>query len=128
MDPKQLRYTEEHEWVGASDGLHAVGITDFAQNALGDITYVELPEIGRQLEPNEDAAIVESVKAASDIYAPVAGTVAAVNEALESEPERINSDPFGGGWLFKLSGVDPAEFEGLMDRAAYDAFLKDQED
>jgi glycine cleavage system H protein len=128
MDPKLLRYTEEHEWIGEGGGIYVLGITEYAQDQLGDITYVELPEIGRRVAQGEEAAVVESVKAASDIYAPVDGTVAEVNESLESAPEKINQDPYGEGWLFKLKEADAAQFEGLMDAAAYEAFLENQDD
>ncbi len=128
MNPSALWYTEEHEWVGEEDGVYVVGITDFAQDQLGDITYVELPEEGRALDVNEEAAVVESVKAASDVYAPVAGTVCAVNEALEGEPELVNQDPFGAGWFFKLEGVDASALEGLMDAKAYAAFCEENAD
>lgn len=128
MDPKQLRYTEDHEWIGEEDGMYVAGITEFAQDQLGDITYVELPEVGRQVQQGDELAVVESVKAASDIYAPVAGAVAAVNEALEDAPETVNRDPYGGGWFFKLKNIDAAQLESLMDAAAYEEFLKNQED
>lgn len=128
MDPKLLRYTEEHEWIGADGDHYVVGITDYAQDQLGDITYVELPEIGRRVAQGEETAVVESVKAASDIYAPVDGTVVEVNESLESAPEKINQEPYGEGWLFKLKEVDAAQVEGLMDSAAYAAFLENQSD
>jgi len=127
MNPEELQYTEEHEWVGREGGVHVIGITDFAQQQLGDITYVELPEVGRSVEQNEDTAVVESVKAASDVYAPAAGRVCAVNEALESTPELVNQDPYGQGWFFKLEGVDPGQLGGLMDAAAYRKFLEDIE-
>ena len=128
MDPNQLRYTEDHEWIGEEDGMYVAGITEFAQDQLGDITYVELPEVGRQVQQGDELAVVESVKAASDIYAPVAGAVAAVNEALEDAPETVNRDPYGGGWFFKLKNIDAAQLESLMDAAAYEEFLKNQED
>lgn len=127
MRPEELKYTKDHEWIGKDGGLYVVGITDHAQDLLGDITYVELPEVGRTVAAHEETALVESVKAASDVYAPVAGTVAEVNETLGAQPELVNKEPYGAGWFFKLSGVDAAEVAKLMDAAAYDAFLKEQE-
>lgn len=124
MNPENLRYTEEHEWIGELGGQYVVGITDYAQSQLGDITYVELPEVGRSIEAGEEAAVVESVKAASDIYAPVSGTISEVNETLESRPELINKDPYGNGWFFKLEGVDKVEFDALMDISAYRTFVE----
>lgn len=116
--PEDLRYTKSHEWV-RRDGDHlVVGITHFAQHQLGDLTFVELPAVGDAFEAESDLAVVESVKAASDIYAPVNGTVAAVNEELEDEPELINQDPYGKGWMFKLEAAAGAE-DGLLDAAAY---------
>lgn len=128
MDPKKLRYTKDHEWIGRDGDLYAVGITDYAQDQLGDVTYVELPEAGRKVAAEEETAVVESVKAASDVYAPVAGTVAAVNEALEARPELVNQDPYGEGWFFKLRDVKASEVEALMDASEYDAFLATLED
>ena len=127
MDPQGLRYTEAHEWIGEEDGVYLVGITDFAQHQLGDITYIELPEVGRVLAKGEEAAVVESVKAASDVYAPASGTVAAVNEALEATPELVNESPYAAGWFFKLKEVAKTDLEGLMDAAAYEAFCADCE-
>ncbi len=124
MDPETLRYTEAHEWIGQEDGLCVVGITGHAQDQLGDITYVELPEVGRKVEAGEEVAVVESVKAASDIYAPVGGAVAAINEALENEPELVNQDPYGAGWFFKLSDANASGPDKLMDATAYAAFLE----
>lgn len=117
--PADLRYTESHEWVRReSDGTLTVGITDHAQAALGDLVYVELPAVGRSLKARDAAAVVESVKAASDVYAPVAGEVAAVNQTLSGAPEQVNADPYGA-WLFKLKPADPAAADGLLDPAAY---------
>ncbi len=128
MNPNDRTYTEEHEWILEEGGLYTVGITDFAQEQLGDITYVELPETERAVQVNEEVAVVESVKAAGDVYAPVAGTVAEVNEALEGEPELVNTEPYGAGWFFKLSGVDAKELEKFMDAAAYEAFCAEEGD
>lgn len=119
-----LYFTDEHEWI-AVDGMTAtVGITDYAQEQLGDIVFVELPAIGVKLTKGGDAAVVESVKAASDVYAPVSGSVTEVNPDLEGEPGLINSAPEASGWLFRLTLSDPSELDGLMDQAAYVDFLK----
>lgn len=126
MDPKDLRYTKEHEWVGASDGGYTVGITDHAQELLGDITYVELPSPGRKAAQGDEVAVVESVKAASDVYAPVSGTIGATNEALDAQPELINTSPYGDGWMFKMTDVDEAQLAALMDAAAYAQFLSEE--
>jgi glycine cleavage system H protein len=124
-------YTQEHEWISldgdpAAGAVATVGITDFAQGQLGDIVFVETPEAGRQVRKGGDAAVVESVKAASDVYAPVSGEVVEANSALESDPSLVNSDPQGEGWFFKLSLSDPSELDGLMDEAAYTAFCDSQ--
>lgn len=117
--PDDLRYTESHEWVRVEGDTFRVGITEFAQSQLADLTFVDVPEVGAELSAGDEVAVVESVKAASDVYAPVAGTVTEVNEALSDAPEKINEDPFGEGWLFVVKPSDPAEIEGLMDAAAY---------
>lgn len=126
MNPESLRYTKDHEWVGKEGDLYVVGISDHAQGQLGDVTYVELPEVGRVVAQHEETAVVESVKAASDIYAPVGGTVAAVNSALDDDPSAVNSAPYGAGWFFKLSGVDASEVDALMDAAAYAKFVEEE--
>ena len=119
--PAELRYAASHEWARLeADGSVTVGITDHAQEALGDVVYVELPEVGKHLNAGEQAGVVESVKAASDIYAPVAGEVLAVNEALADAPERVNADPYGA-WFFKLKPASLAELDQLLDAAAYQA-------
>ena len=119
--PADLRYTESHEWVRReSDGTLTIGITDHAQNALGDLVYVELPAVGRKLAARDAAAVVESVKAASDVYAPVAGEVVAVNDALTGAPEQVNADAYGA-WLFKLKPADASAVDGLLDAARYTA-------
>ena len=118
-----LRFTKDHEWVRLDGDVATVGITDYAQSQLGDVVYVELPEIGRRVEPGKEAAVVESVKAASEVYAPLAGEVVAVNETLGQEPAKVNSDPTGEGWFFKLRLADPKEADGLMDEAAYQRFV-----
>ena len=119
-------YTKEHEWVRVEGDTGTVGITDFAQGQLGDIVFVEVPEAGRQVEKGGEAAVVESVKAASDVYAPVAGEVTEGNAALSDEPSLVNSDPEGEGWFFKLRLSDTTQLEGLMDAQGYQAFCADQ--
>jgi len=120
----ELRFTKDHEWIRVEDGdVYAIGITAFAQGQLGDVVFVELPEIGKTVAKGGQAAVVESVKAASDIYAPVSGTVVAANEALAGAPGLVNTDPTGAGWFFKLKAIETAEFQDLMDQAAYDAFV-----
>jgi glycine cleavage system H protein len=120
----ELRFTKDHEWIRLEGDIATIGITDHAQNALGDVVFVDLPEAGRAVTEGEAVAVVESVKAASDVYAPVAGKVAESNAALTENPGLINSDPTGEGWFFKLEGVDAAAVAGLMDEAAYAAFVE----
>lgn len=117
-------YTKEHEWLTVEDGIATVGITDHAQGQLGDVVYVELPEVGQSLDQGGDAAVVESVKAASEVYAPVTGAVTAVNAALETEPAKVNADAMGGGWFFKIAVANPDELSALMDEAAYQALVE----
>jgi glycine cleavage system H protein len=118
--PADLRYAKSHEWLKPEgDGTATVGISDYAQAALGDITYVQLPKVGAALKAGEVFGVVESVKAASDLYAPVAGTVIAVNTALESAPETLNTAPYDGGWMLKLTLANPADAETLLDATAY---------
>jgi glycine cleavage system H protein len=114
-----LRFTKDHEWVRLDGDLAVVGITDYAQSQLGDVVYVELPEIGRRVEQGKEAAVVESVKAASEVYAPLSGEIVAVNDALAADPAMVNADPLGAGWFLKLRLDDPKELDGLMDEAAY---------
>ena len=116
-------YTQDHEWIDVEGDTGTVGITDYAQGQLGDITYVDLPAAGADLAKGEAPCVVDSVKAASDVYAPVSGTVTEANAALESEPELVNAQPESGGWLFRLTLSDAGELAGLMDRAAYDAHV-----
>jgi glycine cleavage system H protein len=120
----ELRFTKEHEWIRRDGDLATVGITDYAQNQLGDIVYVELPEIGRHVDKGAEAAVVESVKAASEVYAPVSGEVVAVNEALAGEPARVNADPLGEGWFLRLRLDDPKELDELMDEESYKSFVE----
>lgn len=120
--PAQLKYAASHEWsLLGGDGVVTVGITDYAQNSLGDVVFVELPEVGRMVKQTEQIAVVESVKAASDIYAPVSGTVVAVNELLTDSPETINESPYDKGWFFKIKAADTKELNGLMSAADYSA-------
>lgn len=123
MYPKEYRYTEEHEWVHVSDGVATIGITDHAQNQLGDVVYVELPEVDSQVEASQSFGTVESVKAVSDIYAPVSGEVVKVNESLLDKPEKINSDPHGAAWLIKVRMSDPKQVESLMTADKYQQYI-----
>ena len=119
-------YTEEHEWIRIDGDSATVGITDFAQGQLGDIVFVELPDAGRQVTKGGEAAVVESVKAASDVYAPVTGEVVEANQALSDDPSLVNSDPEGSGWFFRLRLSDASELNGLMDAESYKAFCENQ--
>jgi glycine cleavage system H protein len=126
--PGELLYTKDHEWLRPEDdGSYVVGITEYAQAALGDLVYVELPDVGQELDENDEMAVVESVKAASDVYAPIAGTVVAVNEALADDPESINNDPYGDGWIVRMTAADGANIDDLMNPAAYQEFLDELE-
>jgi glycine cleavage system H protein len=122
MYPKHMRYTKEHEWVAAEGGVVTVGITDFAQHELGDIVYVEAPEPGRKVKAGETLGSIESVKAVSEVFAPVSGSVTEANAELVSAPETVNRDPHGAGWICKIALSDPKELDGLMDADAYAAF------
>lgn len=117
--PESLRYTRDHEWLRTEGGEAVVGITAYAADELGDIVFVELPEVGRNLSKDETFGVIESVKTASDLFAPAAGEVVAVNEALADAPELVNSEPYEGGWMLRLRLEDPASAETLMDAAAY---------
>ena len=119
-------YTEEHEWIRVEGDQATVGITDFAQSQLGDIVFVELPEAGRQVTKGGEAAVVESVKAASDVYAPVDGEIVEANPALSDDPSLVNTDAEGEGWFFRLRLADPSQLEGLMDSDGYKAFTDSQ--
>ncbi len=118
-----MKFTDEHEWLFLEDGVATVGITEFAVSQLGDIVFVELPDVGAELSAGGDAAVVESVKAASDVYAPLAGVVTEINEGLADEPTLVNDDPQGEGWFFRLKLADPAEYEGLMDEDEYRSLI-----
>ncbi len=122
--PSDLKYAKSHEWVRVSDGLATVGITDHAQHELTDVVFVELPEIGRQVKAGEACAVVESVKTASDIYSPVSGQVAEVNKAVTDNPALVNTEPYGGGWLWRLKLSNPAELDGLLGPEAYAAQIQ----
>lgn len=126
--PEDLKYTKEHEWVRDNgDGTVTVGITDHAQKALGDLVFVEVPQAGKQLAAGAACAVVESVKAASDVYSPLAGEVTEVNQALGDAPENINEDAYGDGWIFKLRLSEAGALAGLLDAAAYRRFLEEEE-
>ncbi len=120
----ELRFSSDHEWIRVDGDIAVVGLTDYAQEQLGDIVFVELPEVGASLAKADQAAVVESVKAASELYAPVGGEVTEVNEALADAPEAVNDDPLGGGWFFKLRLADLGELDALMDEDAYKAFVE----
>ena len=125
--PGDLKYSKSHEWLRANDdGSVTIGITDHAQQQLGDLVYVEVPENGRELELEEACAVVESVKAASDVYAPIAGTVVEGNEALADTPEAVNNDAYGEGWLLKMTPADADALSGLMDASEYQAFVESE--
>jgi glycine cleavage system H protein len=126
MVSDKCKYAKTHEWVRREGEVAVVGISDHAQDALGDITFVELPAIGTQLEKDKECGVIESVKAASDLFAPVGGKVTEINNALETAPENINSDPYESGWLFKMEGITDDEFDALMDAKAYSAFLESE--
>lgn len=126
--PSELRYTKSHEWVDvAGDGTVTVGVTDYAQQSLGDLVFVELPETGGNLDAGDACAVVESVKAASDVYAPLAGEVVEVNEQLAESPELVNEDPYGEGWLFKLAVTDEEAVEELLSADDYQAVVDEEE-
>jgi glycine cleavage system H protein len=124
--PEQLRYTKEHEWVAADGARGRVGITDFAQDALGDVVFVQLPDVGANVSAASSIAEVESTRSVSDIYAPVGGTIVEVNTALESTPEQLNQDPYGDGWIFVIEMSDAAQVDSLLDAAAYRRLVEEQ--
>jgi glycine cleavage system H protein len=124
--PDQLRYTKEHEWVAVDGARGRVGITDFAQDALGDVVFVQLPDVGANVSAMSSIAEVESTKSVSDIYAPVSGTVAEVNAGLESTPEQLNQDPYGDGWIFVIEMSDASQVDSLLDAAAYRRLVEEQ--
>jgi len=120
----ETRYTKEHEWVRIDGGVATVGITDYAAEQLGDVVFVELPAVGKNVDKGGEAAVVESVKAASEVYAPLSGEVVEVNAALEGEPAKVNAEPMAGGWFLKLKVKNAAEVKDLMDEAAYRDYVK----
>jgi glycine cleavage system H protein len=122
--PPELRYSAEHEWVAVDGSRARIGITDFAQDALGDVVYVELPGVGANVLAHASCAEVESTKSVSEIFSPVSGTIVEVNEALNDAPEQVNRDPYGGGWIFTVELADPTEVDALMDAAAYQALVE----
>jgi glycine cleavage system H protein len=123
-DMSELKFTEDHEWIRRDGDAVVIGVTDYAQSQLGDVVFVELPEIGRVVTKGESVAVVESVKAASEVFAPVSGEVVAVNEALSATPDLVNGDPTGEGWFLKLKLSDASELDSLMDEAAYKSFVE----
>ena len=126
--PSDLRYTKNHEWVQLNDdGTVTVGITDHAQDQLGDMVYVEVPEVDHELEAGDACAVVESVKAASDVYSPLAGTVVEVNELLADSPETVNQDPYNAGWIMKMRPADTSVTDEMMDADAYGAYLESED-
>lgn len=124
--PKDLRYTKMHEWIRQDEDGLTVGITDFAQSQLADLTYVELPAVGEKVEAQDEVAVLESVKAASDVFAPMAGAIIEVNDQLTDSPEIINSDPYGDGWLYKIRPDNPADFDDLLDADQYEDSIPDE--
>jgi len=126
MNPDNLRYSKEHEWIEVKDAMGVLGVTFFAQKELGDVVFVELPEVGRRLKADEEFGTIESVKAVSELYCPVAGEVVEVNTALNDNPEIINQDPYGRGWILKLRLSNPADAASLMDAASYEGFIAGQ--
>ncbi len=126
--PSELRYVSSHEWIRMEeDGTVTIGVTDHAQASLGDVVFVELPEVGSEVSANDEAGVVESVKAASDLYAPLSGEVVAINEALEEAPELVNSEPYGEGWFFRLKPSDEGELSELLDADAYAELCESEE-
>ena len=122
--PDDLKYTEEHEWVLIEDDVATIGITDFAQDQLGDVVFVELPDVGDELESGKALGVVESVKAVSDVYSPLSGEVVEINEELPDEPELLNTSPYEDGWMIKLKISDPSELDSLMDASDYQDFVE----
>ena len=125
--PSELKFLSSHEWVMVEDGVATIGVSDHAQELLGDLVYVELPDAGTTVAAGDSVGVIESVKAASDTYAPISGEVIEINEDLEDAPERINLDPYGDGWMYKLAIEDPEELENLLDAAAYSESIVDDD-
>jgi glycine cleavage system H protein len=126
--PQELRYSREHEWIAVNDGVATVGVTDYAQEQLGDVVYVELPQVGAEVEKDKPFGVVESVKAVSDIFAPVSGVVAEVNSPLTNNPERVNADPYGEAWMIRVTMSDPNEITDLMTPEEYEKFVEEEKD
>lgn len=126
--PPGLKYSKEHEWVAAEESVATIGITDHAQDQLGEIVYIELPSVGEKISKDDPFGVVESVKAVSDIYAPISGTVAEVNEGLRESPEVINEDPYGDGWLIKIRASDASEMDDLMDSEEYEEMVAQEKE
>ena len=122
--PDDLRYSKDHEWARLEDGKVRIGITDYAQDALGDVVYVQIPDVGAQLSMGDSFSEVESTKSVSDIYAPISGTIAEVNQELSDAPQRVNEDPYGEGWLVVIQADDPSQFDQLLDADAYRALIE----
>ncbi|HIJ43897.1 MAG: glycine cleavage system protein GcvH [Rhodospirillales bacterium] len=120
----KVKYSQKHEWISVEDGVGTIGITDYAQGQLGDVVFVELPEVGQRLDKGAEAAVIESVKAASEVYAPASGQVTEVNESLADDPAQVNADALGEGWFFKIALADPADLDDLMDAHAYAEYVK----
>jgi glycine cleavage system H protein len=121
-----VRFSKDHEWISVDGDVGTIGITDYAQQQLGDVVFVELPAVGRKVTKGGDAAVVESVKAASEVFSPVTGEVVEINQAIVDEPAKVNTDPMGEAWFFKVRLADPSELDGLMDEAGYAAFADGQ--
>jgi len=128
MTPSDRRYTETHEWVKIEDDVAVIGISDYAQESLGDITFIELPETDNVVSQEDECGVIESVKAASDLYAPFDGLIIEVNEALDGNPELVNEDPYGNGWIFKMTNFNEDQLEELMDAAEYESTHDEQDD
>ena len=126
--PKELRYSEEHEWAAVDEHIATIGITDYAQEQLGDIVYIELPETGTQVTKGDKFGVIESVKAVSDVYSPVTGTVVTVNTGLPNTPETVNEEPYGDGWMIRVEMSDPEELNDLMTAAEYEKFIEEAEE
>lgn len=124
--PAELMYIDSHEWVSVEGDVATIGVTDHAQESLGDVVFVELPEVGTELSRGDESGVVESVKAASDIYSPLSGEVVEINEALDDEPETVNTAPYGEGWFFKIKLSDPSELDDLIDAESYRAICDDE--
>jgi len=123
--PDDLRYSKDHEWARLEDGRVRIGITDYAQDALGDVVYVQLPDVGLEVIANASIAEIESTKSVSEVFAPVTGKVVEVNTTLDDAPEQLNTDPYGAGWIFVVELAEPEQVDGLLDAAAYQAFLEE---